>query len=76
MTQTVNMPDGTPSRKVVAASTTAAVTAFVLWLLGEYVFPERAVPEAVEGLVLVVVPGVVAFVAGYVTKRSVGELTH
>jgi hypothetical protein len=70
------MPDGTPSRKVVAASTAAAVSGFVLWLLGEYVFRDAGVPDAVEALVLLVVPGVLAFVAGYVTRRSVGELTH
>lgn len=74
MAQTVNMPNGTPSRKVVAASTGAVVSGFVLWLLDAYVF-EGATPEPVVLLVMLVVPAVLTFAAGYVTRRSVGELS-
>ena len=74
-TQTVNMPDSTPSRKVVAASSAAVVSGFVLWLLDVYVFKGET-PEPVVLLVMLVVPAALTFAAGYVTKRSVGELTH
>lgn len=69
----VNMPTAAPSRKVVAASTTAAVSGFVVWILGAYVF-RGEVPVEVAGLVLVLVPGVLSYVAGYMTRRSSSEV--
>lgn len=50
---------GAPTRKVVAASTTSVVTAFVLWLLGDLVF-KGAVPGPVSDLVIIFVPGLLA----------------
>lgn len=53
------------SPKVKASTAAGAVTAFVLWLLAEYVFGAE-VPAAVEGLVALVVPAALAFAAGYI----------
>ena len=55
--------------KVTAATIAAALTTFVLWLLAEYVF-DADVPTAVAGIVAVVVPGVVTFIAGYSAKHT------
>lgn len=51
--------------KVKAATAASASTAFVLWVLGTYVF-QSDVPQPVSGLVAVIVPALVTFVAGYV----------
>jgi hypothetical protein len=54
-----------PSRKVVAAGGVGSVAAFVLWLLGTYVFKGTGIPLPVEGAVEFVVPGLAAGVAGW-----------
>jgi len=55
--------------KVTAATLATAITALVLWLLGEYAF-DGDVPEAVAGVVVTVVPAVAAFIAGWWTKHT------
>jgi hypothetical protein len=55
--------------KVKAASAAATVTAFVLWVLGTYVFKD-VVPEAVEGLVALVVTGVATWLAGWYAPHT------
>ena len=49
--------------KVQAASVSAAVAGAVLYLLQSYVF-KGDVPDGVQSLVYVAVPGVVALIAG------------
>lgn len=70
---TVDMPTAAPARKVVAASTAAAVTTFVLWLFSEYVFHD-GVPAPVAGLIALAVPAGLTFLAGYITRRSAAEV--
>lgn len=70
-----DMPTAAPSRKVVAATTVAAVTTFVLWVLNEYVF-SGDVPAPVAGLVALIVPAALTFAAGYITRRSTSEVTR
>jgi uncharacterized membrane protein YoaK (UPF0700 family) len=53
-----------PTRKVVAASTTSVVTAFVLWLLGAVVFG-GTVPAVVSDFVIILVPGLTAGVVAW-----------
>lgn len=53
-----------PTRKVVAATTTSVVMAFVLWLLGAVLF-HGAVPAPVSDLVIVLVPGLLAGVVAW-----------
>lgn len=55
--------------KVKAASAAATVTAFVLWVLGTYVFKD-VVPEAVEGLVALVVTGLATWTAGWYAPHT------
>jgi len=53
-----------PSRKVVAASTSGAVTALVVWLLSTYVF-HGALPAAVNAAVQSLLPGITAGITGW-----------
>ena len=81
MSDTVNMPDARPARKVVGATGGAAVglvsSQLVVWGLDEYVFePDvvNSVPGPVEAFVLLIVPLALTFVGGYFTKRGKHEL--
>ena len=56
--------------KVQAASVSAAVAGAVLYLLQAYVF-KGDVPDGVQSLVYVAVPGVVALIAGYLAPHQV-----
>ena len=56
--------------KVQAASVSAAVAGAVLYLLQQYVF-KGDVPDGVQSLVYVAVPGVVALIAGYLAPHQV-----
>lgn len=58
-----------PERKVTASTTAAAVAGLVIWLLGEYVF-EGTVPAPVVLVVNVLMPGILAFAAGYFTRHT------
>lgn len=55
--------------KVKAATAGAAVAGLVVWLLEAYVFPGE-VPQAVQAVVDVVVPGVVALAAGWWARHT------
>ena len=55
--------------KVTAATGAATVTAFVLWLLAEYVFPGD-VPAPVVGVVTLLVTGAATFTAGYLARHT------
>lgn len=55
--------------KVKAATTAAAVTGFVVWLLATYVF-KGTVPAPVSAVVAVLIPAVVTFVTGYLAKHD------
>lgn len=55
--------------KVKGGAAGAAVAGLVVWLLGAYVFPGD-VPEPVRAVVDVVVPGVVAFAAGWLARHT------
>lgn len=72
--RSTDLPDRRPARKVVAASTTTAVTAFVLWLIAVVPDPDVVPPAPVVGLVVVVVPAALSFVAGYLTRRAPREV--
>jgi hypothetical protein len=54
--------------KVVAASAGATIAALAVWALSTYVF-HGAVPGPVDGAAEVVVPGIVAFVSGWLTRH-------
>lgn len=54
--------------KVKAATAAATVAAFVLWVLGAYVF-DGVVPLPVQGLVGLVVTGGSTFVGGYYARH-------
>ncbi len=71
---TTDMPSGVVASKVTAATLGASVAGFVLWLLGEYAFDGNDIPSAVEALVMLGVPALAAFGAGYVKPRSPEEL--
>lgn len=66
---TSSAPAAPVERKVNAASAGAAVSGFVLWALNAWLF-HGTVPAAVAAVVLVVVPGAVAWVSGYVAKHT------
>lgn len=55
--------------KVTAATIASAATTFVLWLLAKYVFGAD-VPDAVAGLVALLVPAAVTFGAGYAARHT------
>jgi hypothetical protein len=56
-------------RKVTASSYTAAASGLVLWALGQYVF-KGDVPDVIVSWVYVLIPGLAALAAGYVTKHT------
>lgn len=56
--------------KVTAATITAAVVPFVLWLLAEYAFPDDEVPAPVTGVVVLLVTGLATFFAGYSARHT------
>lgn len=58
-----------PERKVTTSTVAAAVAGLVIWLLGKYVF-KGAVPDPVVLAVNVLMPGILAFLAGYVTRHT------
>ncbi len=59
-----------PVETKVTASTAGAVgSAFVVWVLGAYVFHDD-VPLPVTALVAVIVPGIVTFVAGWLAPHT------
>ena len=58
-----------PETKVTAATTAAAVAGLVIWLLGEYVF-KGDVPAPVVLVVNVLVPPILAYVAGYFAPHT------
>ncbi|HEY3684913.1 MAG TPA: hypothetical protein VGL93_17915 [Streptosporangiaceae bacterium] len=62
-------PAKVPERKVSASTVAAAVAGLVIWLLGRYVF-KGTVPDPVVLVVNVLMPGVLAFVAGYFTRHT------
>jgi len=75
---TVNMPSSAPSRKVTAAGAAGVVAGLILWLLDAYVFGpgrEGDVPGPVSAFVFLVVPGALAYGAGYLVKRRASELS-
>ena len=55
--------------KVQAGSATAAAAGVVLWVLQTYVFKGN-MPQGVESLVYLLVPGVLAGVAGYLAPHT------
>ena len=55
--------------KVKAGAGAAVVTAFVVWLLGRYVF-RGVVPAEVVDLVALAVPGLAALVGGYLAPHT------
>jgi hypothetical protein len=59
-----------PVEKKVQASTAAAVVSgMAVWLLGRYVF-RGAVPDVFVSWVYMVIPGAMAFAAGYFAKHT------
>ena len=50
--------------KVKASTTAAAVSGLALWVLGKYVF-KGSVPDVVASWIYVLVPGILAWAAGY-----------
>jgi hypothetical protein len=61
--------------KVTASTAAAAVSGLALWCLGKYVFKD-GVPDVVASWIYVLVPGLLAFGAGYLarhTPRGQGE---
>ena len=55
--------------KVQASTAAAAVSGLALWALGHYVF-KGDVPDVVASWVYVLVPGLLAFTAGYLTRHT------
>lgn len=55
--------------KVKAATGAAAVSGFLLWILGAYVF-NGDVPAPVVVLVSIAVPALFAFAAGYLARHT------
>lgn len=58
-------------RKVVASTAGAVIAAFLLWVLDTYVFTGTGVPEQVEGLIQLLVLGLVTFASGWAAKHTV-----
>lgn len=50
--------------KVKAATAASSATTFVLWVLATYVF-HGDVPQVLAGIIALVVPGLVTWLAGY-----------
>ena len=55
--------------KVTASTAAAAVSGLILWSLGHWVF-KSGVPDVVASWIYVLVPGVLAFAAGYLAKHT------
>jgi len=55
--------------KVQASTGAAAVSGLALWALGHYVL-KSGVPDVVASWIYVLVPGVLAFGAGYLAKHT------
>ena len=55
--------------KVQASTAAAAVSGLALWALGHWVF-KGDVPDVVASWVYVLVPGVLAFTAGYLARHT------
>lgn len=56
--------------KVQASTAAAAVSGLALWAIGRYVFKGSGVPDVVASWVYVLVPGLLAFAAGYLAKHT------
>lgn len=63
------MSSGPVETKVKATTTAAAVAGAVVWVLDTYVFGGDT-PAPVDLLIYLAVPGIAAFVAGYVTRHT------
>jgi hypothetical protein len=76
-TPTVNMPSSAPARKVLGATAGAGIggvtAGLIVWALGAIAFPD-GVPAEVQAFVGVIVPLVLSFAGGYVTRRSAAEV--
>jgi hypothetical protein len=55
--------------KVTASTGAAAASGLILWALGAYVF-KGGVPDVIVSWVYVLVPGVLAFAAGYLARHT------
>ncbi len=55
--------------KVKASTSAAAVSGMALWLLGRYVF-KGTVPDVVASWIYVLVPGILAWAAGYAAPHT------
>jgi hypothetical protein len=55
--------------KVKASTSAAAVSGLILWVLGRYVF-RGDVPDVVASWVYAILPGVLAFAAGYLARHT------
>jgi hypothetical protein len=55
--------------KVTASSATAAASGMILWVLGRYVF-KGTVPDVIASWVYVLVPGALAWAAGYLAPHT------
>ena len=60
---------GPVEAKVQASTGAAAASGLILWVLGAYVF-KGAVPDVIVSWVYVLVPGMLAFGAGYFARHS------
>jgi predicted lysophospholipase L1 biosynthesis ABC-type transport system permease subunit len=56
--------------KVTAGSASAAAAGVALWALQTWVFKSTAVPDGVVSLVYLIIPGVIAGVAGYLAPHT------
>jgi hypothetical protein len=55
--------------KVKASTSAAAVSGLILWVLGRYVF-RGEVPDVLASWIYAVLPGVLAFGAGYLARHT------
>jgi hypothetical protein len=60
---------GPVEAKVTASTGAAAASGLILWVLGNYVF-RGAVPDVIVSWVYVLMPGVLAFGAGYLARHT------
>ena len=60
--------------KVKASTAAAAVSGMAIWALGRYVF-RGAVPDVVASWIYVIVPGLLAFGAGYLARHTPRPVT-
>lgn len=56
--------------KVTAATAGSIISAFIVYLLGEFVFKGSDVPTVVIALVQLLIVGVVTFASGYLAKHT------